>query len=102
MKAVPLCMAVALMATFAKQPTEPVAKTYEFNIPRESLDSALNEFAQVTGMQVARMSDRGSLSVQAGPLNGVFNLRMALENLLKGTDLQFEFVNERTVRIYFK
>jgi hypothetical protein len=54
---------LALTATVVFPPVEAVAAAqthpvaYELNIPRQALESALNDLAQQTGLQVARFSD---------------------------------------------
>src|ERR1700678_1907013 len=48
--------------------TQPVA--YELNIPRQTLESALNDLAQQTGLQVARFSDAVKGDALLGPVKG--------------------------------
>ncbi len=68
-------------------------------IPAQALAGALAEFAHQTGLQViyvARLArSRNSKGARAGQ-----DPAEALPALLEGTGLSFEFLNERTVRIF--
>jgi iron complex outermembrane receptor protein len=72
---------------------------YQLNIPRQSLDTALNDFAHQTGLQVARFSDTGDGGTMVGPVNGQLSAGEALKSLLAPSGLTFKMVNERTIAI---
>ncbi len=61
--------------------------------------SALAEFAQQTGLQVIYVSRLARTRTSKGARAGLVPAQ-ALPALLEGTGLSFEFLNERTVRIF--
>jgi iron complex outermembrane recepter protein len=69
------------------------------DIPAQSLTQALATCARQTGLQIVYMSGavrgRQSKGAQAG-----LTASAALTQLLEGTGLRFEFLNDRTVRIF--
>jgi iron complex outermembrane receptor protein len=75
------------------------AKHYALNIPKQSLDTALKDLAQQTGLQVARFSDAVAGSAIVGPITGDYSIEQALNALLKPLGLTFKFVNDRTIAI---
>jgi outer membrane receptor protein involved in Fe transport len=72
---------------------------YDLNIPREPLDRALKQFAEETGLQVARFSDVAQGSSQVGPLIGHFTTEEALSSLLAGSGLTYRILSHRTIAI---
>jgi iron complex outermembrane recepter protein len=72
---------------------------YELNIPREPLDRALKQFAEQTGLQVARFSDVAEGSSEAGPVVGHFTTEEALQSLLAGSGLSYRILRHRTIAI---
>src|SRR6202035_451647 len=83
-----LAVAMALFASVLPVSAQAVMQHYPLNIPRQSLDTALKDLAQQTGMQIARFSDapRGSALV-VGPVSGEMSVGEALAALLKTTGL---------------
>jgi iron complex outermembrane recepter protein len=75
------------------------AKHYNLNIPEQSLDTALKDLAQQTGLQIARFSDVGAGTAVVGPLSGDYSLEQALNYLLAPQGLTFKVVNDRTIAI---
>jgi outer membrane receptor protein involved in Fe transport len=75
---------------------------YQLNIPRQSLDTALKDFAAQTGLQVARMSDAVDGSALVGPVTGDLSVEEALSSLLTPRGLTYKRVNDRTIAIYKK
>jgi hemoglobin/transferrin/lactoferrin receptor protein len=69
------------------------------DIPGQPLPEALAAYARQTGLQLVYVSKiaqgKSSPGAQAGQAP-----RAALSRLLEGTGLQFEFLNERSVRIF--
>jgi outer membrane receptor protein involved in Fe transport len=77
----------------------PASPSLALNIPPQALDQALEAFAEQTGLQVFYVTDIVSSRKSQGAQSGLAP-REALVALLKGTGLQFEFVNDRAVRIF--
>lgn len=73
---------------------EPVA----LDIPELPLNDALKQLARQAGFQVVFYS-RESEGIRAPKLNGKFTAEAALNELLAGTSLTYEFVNANTVAI---
>lgn len=74
------------------------AKTYLFNIPAQSLSSALEAFGIVTGHQVIYDS-RVAQARRSMRVVGVFEPEAALRILLAGTDLAIRYTGPRDVAI---
>lgn len=72
---------------------------YELNIPREPLDRALKQFAEQTGLQVARFSDISQGTSQTGPVIGHFTTEEALSSLLAGSGLGYRILSHQTIAI---
>ncbi|MEJ0035844.1 MAG: TonB-dependent receptor [Gammaproteobacteria bacterium] len=72
---------------------------YTLNIPRQSLSSALKQFALETGLQVARLSDERDEDPVVGPLVGSYTATQALEALLRGSGFDSRIVDARTIAI---
>src|SRR5262245_66088059 len=68
------------------------------SIAPQPLAQALSEFSAQTGLQVFYVSEIAAQQVSKGASRGM-PVRVALERLLDGTGLEFQFLNERTVRI---
>jgi iron complex outermembrane receptor protein len=68
-------------------------------IPPQPLAGALDAFAQQTGLQLVYVSEIGRGKVSRGASAGL-EPAAALARLLDGTGLHFEFLNERSVRIF--
>jgi outer membrane receptor protein involved in Fe transport len=69
-----------------------------FNIPAQPLDTALTDFAQATGLQLLVLSDIAH-ERSAPYVSGSLTPEKALQALLEGSGLRYEFVNARTVAI---
>jgi iron complex outermembrane recepter protein len=94
-----LAVAMALFASVLPVSAQAVMQHYQLNIPRQSLDTALRDFAHQTGLQVARFSDTIDGSAVVGPVNGELSAEQALKSLLGPGGLSFKMVNERTIAI---
>jgi iron complex outermembrane receptor protein len=68
------------------------------DIKQQSLGDALNEFAQQSGVQIVLYTEVGA-GMSSPTLLGRFTTASALERLLNGTPLDYQFINERTVAI---
>ena len=91
------CTASLAMAAQAGAPDP--APTLSIPIEPQSLAGALNEFATQTGLQLIYVSQVAAAQRSPGAPRGL-PPREALGRLLEGTGLDFEFLNDRTVRIY--
>lgn len=71
-----------------------------FNIERQPIREALKEFADQAGLQIfLREEDVLTEELTAPSVVGELSAREALEQLLAKSDLKYEFINNRTVRI---
>jgi len=68
-----------------------------FDIQQQSMGSALSQFAHRTGLQVLFPAD--ATEVDAPQITGTLTPQAALSQLLANTDLEYEFINPKTVAI---
>jgi outer membrane receptor for ferric coprogen and ferric-rhodotorulic acid len=68
------------------------------DIPAQPLVQALRQFADQTGLQLAYETKLAE-GQRSSPVRGTADVREALRQLLLGTQLQFEFLDERTVAL---
>ena len=61
-------LAAALCAAVAPAGAQPLPRHYEINIRRQPLETALRDFANQTGLQIARFSDKIDGGALVGPL----------------------------------
>jgi len=73
-------------------------QTLQFNIPAQSLSSALTRFSADTRLQVLYEGDVAD-KLQAPALNGTYTPAQALEKLLGGTGLKSRYTNDKTITI---
>jgi len=100
--AVRVCLlAMTSILAFSPLGAVAVAQTrtvsYELNIPRQTLDSALKDLAQQTGLQVARFSDAVKGDGLVGPLKGKYSVDAALKILLEPNGLTYRTLNEHAI-----
>jgi hypothetical protein len=91
-------LALALLATIVAQAmaeTPSPKPIVEFNIPSQSLRSALIQYGDVTGRDAVYDTDAAA-GVVSGSVQGGFAPDDALTKLLSGTGLAAQFVTERT------
>ena len=77
---------------------ETSAVTQDFTIAAQPLDSALTRFADQAGLRIIFTSDDVS-GVSSAGLSGHYTLNEALEHLLRGSGLSYEFVNAKTLTV---
>ena len=99
MRVMLISAALAVAAIGAPLTAEALAKHYDLHIPRQPLDSALKDFAQQTGLQIARLIEKETPDEPVGPISGDLSAADALEALLASTRLTYRVVNERTIAI---
>lgn len=73
-------------------------KILQFNIPAQSLSSALTRFSADTRLQVLYEGDVAD-KLKAPALNGAYTPAQALEKLLGGTGLKSRYTNDKTITI---
>lgn len=91
------CLSVVGLA--AGQDAQAVARHYDLNIPKQSLDTALRDLAQQTGLQIALFSDSIDGNAVAGPILGNKSAEEALKILLTPSGLSYKVVSEGTIAV---
>jgi iron complex outermembrane recepter protein len=93
-----LCIvAIACITRLAAAPSsEPV--THHFKIDGQPLGTALQQFAEQSGVQIIFFS-QVTEGLQAPALNGSYTVSGALEILLSGSQLIFRVINAKTIEI---
>ena len=94
-----LAVMVALSAMDAGAQDRSADRKVELAIEQQSLADALNEWAKQTGLQLVSSSSEMMNTTLAPTLKGEYTPKRALEELLKGTSLTYEWVSERAVAI---
>lgn len=72
---------------------------YTLHIESQPLDSALQEFARETGMQILFFSDLTD-GLRSMPLDGKYTLDAAMSTLLAGSRLKYRLINSKTIQIW--
>jgi len=73
-------------------------RRYIFDIKNQSLSQALQRFSRMTGIQMAYMS-KAARNIKAPSLVGIYTPREALMIMLRGSQLNYNFINKNTVII---
>jgi len=93
------CTVILLVACGGAWGTER-AGLIAFAIESQPLTGALNEFARQAHVQIMRRDEEVSLEGLVAPqVAGRYSAEDALKRILSRTQLKYEFVNSRTVRI---
>src|SRR5215469_16649983 len=92
-----VCAGLCVVATSVAGP--PASPSLAVDIPPQALDQALEAFAEQTGLQLFYVTEIVSSRKSPGAHAGLAP-PAALALLLHGTGLEFEFVNDRAVRIF--
>lgn len=93
-----LIVAVATAAPHGASHAQSPGEAVEFDIPAGDLASALDRFAEQSGLQV--VSDQPLVAGRrAAALSGRHTSAEALRALLRGTNLEYSFINDTTVVI---
>src|SRR4051812_22374457 len=96
-------LAAALLGTTCladPQHAKAAIQHYQLNIPRQSLDTALKDLADQTGLQIGRFSGRIDGSAIVGPVDGNQTPTEALKTLLQGTGLDYKIVSDTTIAVF--
>lgn len=72
---------------------------YDLDIPRQSLDDALKDFARQTRYQVAWFTDVAKFDLLVGPVVGAHSMHQAMTLMLCQWNLTYRLVNERTLAV---
>ena len=95
-----LCLCIVALAWIthlaAAPSSEPVK--YHFKIDSQPLGSALQQFAEQSGVQIIFFS-QVTEGLQAPALHGTYTISGALEMLLSGSHLIFRVINPKTIEI---
>lgn len=75
------------------------AREIALDIKPQSMSDALSDWARQTGLQVIYPDVDITNRLVAPPVIGTYTAQAALNQLLAGTELTYEFVNERTVSV---
>ena len=93
-----MCAVIALFAATAGRAQMSRTPQLTADIPPQSLVQALTEFARQTGLQLVYVS--GVITDQrSGLARAGLSAEDALKHLLKGTGLEFKFLNKRSIRV---
>ncbi|WP_347360147.1 TonB-dependent receptor [Rhizobium sp. Root1334] len=79
----------SLNSASAQERTARISNARTFNIPSQSLASALNAFGRQSGLQVT-LAASTSRGVQSNAVNGTLEPRQALAQLLSGTGITYQ------------
>jgi iron complex outermembrane receptor protein len=93
-----LCtLAIAWITRLAADPSSEPLK-YHFKIDSQPLGTALQQFAEQSGVQIIFFS-QVTEGLQAPALDGAYTISGALEVLLSGSHLIFRVINPKTIEI---
>jgi iron complex outermembrane receptor protein len=93
-----LCtLAIAWITRLAADPSSEPVK-YHFKIDSQPLGTALQQFAEQSGVQIIFFS-QVTEGLQAPALDGAYTISGALEVLLSGSHLIFRVINPKTIEI---
>jgi hypothetical protein len=93
-----LTIATSLACVFLFGGTRLAQAVYTLHIDSQPLDSALQELARQTGLQILFFSDitEGRRSVA---LNGRYTLETAMATLLSDSNLTYRLINAKTIQV---
>lgn len=94
--ALPAVTLAGLLGAGSAVAQAPNAPSYEFNLPSQRLSASLRELALQAGMQIYYEQALVEPYRAAG-LSGRFSFDSALRQLLAGTGLDYELINDKTV-----
>src|SRR5690348_11413676 len=91
-------MLLAMSVSMLAQASDAVNAVYPVKIASQPLGTALQELATQSGIQIIFLSNIAD-GHDAPALNGTFSPRTALDTLLRGTDLTFQQLNDKTIEV---
>ena len=95
-----LCLCSVAIASITRLTAAPSSEpvTYHFKIDSQPLGTALQQFAEQSGIQIIFFS-QVTEGLQAPALHGTYTISSALEMLLSGSHLIFRVINPKTIEI---
>jgi hypothetical protein len=78
---------------------QPATSPVTLSMPEQPLRDALNGLARQTGLQVIYTAEEVTANLLAPKIEGAYTPEAALNLLLKGSGLQYQFINPRTVAV---
>jgi hypothetical protein len=82
----------------AAQPPTVGERNVQLTLERQPLADALSQLASATGLQIVFYSSSVE-GLIAPALNGTLTIRAALERLISGSELEYEFMGEHTIAV---
>jgi len=95
---VSIAMASSLAVGYAHAGQREDQQRFNLDIDAQPIGDALSRLAEDSGLQIVFYTELAE-GVSAPRLAGVYTARTALDRLLGGTRLDYEFINDRTVAI---
>lgn len=92
------CVLLACATHGAETPRSATTAVLQLDIPSQPIGDALSRLAEVAGVQIVFYSDVTS-GVRAQRLTGEYTLAAALDRMLAGSPLEYEFLSEHTVAV---
>jgi outer membrane receptor protein involved in Fe transport len=99
MKAIIMSISMAVAAVAMPASAQAIGQNYNLKIPRQPLDAALKDFANQTGLQIARLAGTAGDSTVVGPIAGELSAQEALKSLLTPSGLTYKIINDKTIVI---
>jgi len=95
-----LCLGIVAIAWITRLAAAPSSEPirYHFKIEGQPLGTALQQFAEQSGVQIIFFS-KVTEGLQAPALNGSYTMSGGLEMLLSGSHLFFRVINPKTIEI---
>lgn len=94
--------AIAALAESSVRPegqSEQASTKFSFSIAEQQMESALEAFAEQTGLQVVYASKSAVRDLNAPRIAGTMTAGEALKSMLQPSGLTYEFINARTVMV---
>jgi hypothetical protein len=93
-------LGVAFAVSWGWLPAQQIdAAEMRLDISAQPRESALKQFSEQSGLQLLFSSEETAMREAAPAVIGLHTAGQALDHLLAGTDLKYEYVNARTVAI---
>lgn len=90
---------LAALASVGATAQAPAATQTTIDVPRQPMFAALKAWSEQSGLQFLVNTDELTPGLMASAVKGQLAPEVALRDMLKGSGLEYEFVNAKTVRI---
>src|SRR5688572_24520874 len=97
-QAAALYLLIAGGVAAAAQPPTVGERNVQLTLERQPLADALSQLASATSLQIVFYSSSVE-GLMAPALNGTLTIRAALEQLISGSELEYEFMGEHTIAV---